>query len=521
MDDQLYFSDCGNGTYRNPVLLCDYSDPDAIRVGDTYYMTASSFNYVPGLPILVSEDLVNWRLVNYALKRLPSPDYDAPRHACGVWAPSIRWHDGYFYIFFGMPDEGIFMVRAADPLTVWDEPVLVLAGRGLIDPCPFWDDDGSAWVIHAYAKSRAGFNSRLGIFPISPDGARAIGEDRLLYDGTGAHPTIEGPKVYKRDGWYYVFAPAGGVPVGWQTVLRSRNLTGAYEDRIVLRQGSTPINGPHQGAWVETPHGESWFLHFQSRGLYGRVTHLQPMAWGSDGWPVIGTPVPGETWGEPVSVWRKPSLSRSAPVALQASDDFHDRLGLQWQFMGNRQDGFLTMLGGALRLHAMCQQGSGAHIWHCAHVLTQKLVCAAFDAAVTLDASALQSGEQAGFGLLGGQYAYAAIRRDSAGWRLVYVCSSGMEHQETVLEEQSVQTPQVTLRMTLLPTGMDQAVATMSCEADGRLRALGQPFSPERHTWVGARLALFCTSLDGACHGGHADFGPFLVTPRAPHDGGA
>lgn len=206
---------------------------------------------------------------------------------------------------------------------------------------------------------------------------------------------------------------------------------------------------------------------------------------------MIGTPVPGETWGEPVSVWRKPSLSRSAPVSLQASDDFYGRPGLQWQFMGNRQDGFLTMSGGTLRLHAICQQSPGALIWHCAHVLTQKLVCAAFDAAVTLDASALQPGEQAGFGLLGGQYAYAAIRRDSAGWKLVFVCSSGTEHQETVLEEQSVQTPQVTLRMTLLPTGMDQAVATMSCEADGRLRALGQPFAPERHTWVGARLACF------------------------------
>ena len=222
MTDELYLPDQGDGSYRNPVLCCDYSDPDVIRVGDTYYMTASSFNYVPGLPILTSADLVNWRLVNYALPNIPEPGYEIPRHACGVWAPAIRWHDGFFYIYYGMPDEGIYMVRAADACGQWDAPKLVRAGKGLIDPCPFWDDDGRAYVIHAYANSRIGFKSRIGIFPMSADGTHAIGEDKFLFDGTANHPTIEGPKVYKRDGWYYIFAPAGGVATGWQTVLRSR-----------------------------------------------------------------------------------------------------------------------------------------------------------------------------------------------------------------------------------------------------------------------------------------------------------
>ena len=237
MMDELYFPDMGGGMYQNPVLFCDYSDPDVIRVGDTYYMTASSFNYVPGLPILVSKDLVNWELVNYALDNIPAPNYEKPRHADGVWAPAIRWHEGHFYIFYGMPDEGIYMVRTADALGKWEAPVLVLPGKGLIDPCPFWDDDGQAYVIHGYAKSRIGFKSWLGIFPISADGTRAIGDDHLLFDGSAEHPTIEGPKVHKRDGWYYIFAPAGGVATGWQTVLRSRSIHGPYEDRVVLRQG--------------------------------------------------------------------------------------------------------------------------------------------------------------------------------------------------------------------------------------------------------------------------------------------
>ena len=510
MMDELYFPDLGNGQYRNPVLFCDYSDPDVIRVGDTYYMTASSFNYVPGLPILVSKDLVNWELVNYALKHIPAPGYDRPRHACGVWAPAIRWHEGFFYICYGMPDEGIYMVRTRDPLGDWEEPALLLPGKGLIDPCPFWDEDGKAYIIHGYANSRIGFKSWLGIFPISADGMRAIGEDHLLFDGTKNHPTIEGPKVHKRDGWYYIFAPAGGVATGWQTVLRSRSIHGPYEDRIVLRQGDSLVNGPHQGAWVDTPAGQSWFIHFQSRGLYGRIIHLQPMAWGADGWPVIGEAAAGETWGVPVDVWEKPEGPACQPLSQQASDDFTGPLGLQWQFMGNAQADFCRVGDGTLLLPALNAQDN--LLWNCPHALTQKIAAPAFTAEVSLDASMLKAGEQAGFGLVGGQYVYAALRRTKAGLKLVYVQSAGGDHRETVLDEKAVSAEQLQLRMTLLPTGYDEAVMTLEYAADGKWRWIGMPFYPERHTWVGARLALFAMSMDGENHGGQAAFGPFEVT---------
>ena len=312
MIETLYQADLGGGFYQNPIIFCDYSDPDCICVDGVYYMTASSFNFVPGLPILVSHDLVNWRLAGYALRNIPSERFASPCHAQGVWAPAIRFHDGLFYIYYGQPDEGIYMVRTADPLGAWDEPVLVLPGKGLIDPCPFWDDDGRAWVVHGYARSRIGFNSWLGIFPMSADGTHAIGDDKLLFDGTREQPTIEGPKVYKRGGWYYIFAPAGGVETGWQTVLRSRALLGPYEARVVLRQGGSDVNGPHQGAWIETPRGESWFMHFQSRGLYGRITHLQPMTWGEDGWP---------SWAMKANRWtcgRSPSPRNASRRARRA-----------------------------------------------------------------------------------------------------------------------------------------------------------------------------------------------------------
>lgn len=513
MTNVLYLPDLGNGQYRNPVLFCDYSDPDAIRVGDTYYMTASSFNYVPGLPILGSKDLVNWELVNYALDNIPAPNYEIPRHADGVWAPAIRQNNGYFYIFYGMPDEGIYMVRAKDALEKWDEPVLILPGKGLIDPCPFWDDDGSAYVIHGYAKSRAGFNSRLGIFPISPDGKRAIGDDRLLFDGTKDHPTIEGPKVYKKDGWYYIFAPAGGVAAGWQTVLRSRNIMGPYEDRVVLRQGDTVINGPHQGAWVDTPNGENWFLHFQSRGIYGRITHLQPMIWNDDGWPVIGEPVEGEHWGKPVDINRKPEAPHCEPLSLSANDDFCGSLGLQWQFMGNRNDDFYSLENGALRLFAVKQPDDSGILWHCPNVLTQKIACPAFEAEVDIDVSGLMPGEQAGFALVGGQYAYVALRRTAEGEKLVFVQSEGDQHEEKNVESVEYSNRQVHFRLKLCPTGYNSAEVSFEYSENGEYRKIGVPFKPSRHTWVGARMALFAMPTDGGAHGGYSDFKHFTVTP--------
>jgi len=535
VSEYLYLPDNGDGTYQNPVIFCDYSDPDCICVDGVYYMTASSFNYVPGLPILVSHDLINWKLVNYALKNIPVERFQAPCHAHGVWAPAIRHHDGMFYIYYGQPDEGIYMVRAADPLGEWEQPVLVLPGKGLIDPCPFWDDDGRAYVIHGYAKSRIGFKSWLGIFPMTTDGTKAIGDDKLIFDGTVDHPTIEGPKVHKRDGWYYIFAPAGGVATGWQTVLRSRSLYGPYEDRVVLRQGSSETNGPHQGAWIETPHGEHWFMHFQSRGLYGRITHLQPMRWGEDGWPVIGqedpAPVAAETiaagddaaqaarkanaaaCGVPVDVWEKPVGPVCERTGEIGSDDFNGPLGLQWQFMANWRPDFYEVGEGRLRLFARQLPGGGSKLWECPQTCTQKIAAPAFCATTTVDVSGLQIGEQAGVGLVGGQYAYAALRRTEAGLSLVYVISEGSDHRETITDE-IIGLPEapVTFRMTLLPTGYAEAVTTFEFAVDGEFRRIGQPFAPARHTWVGARLALFAMPLDGgADKGGYADFGAFAV----------
>ena len=325
MGELLWKADLGDGRYRNPILCTDYSDPDVIRVGDVFYMTASSFQYTPGLPVLTSRDLIHWDLVSYALDNIREAGYERPRHGDGVWAPALRYYDGIFYIFYGMPDEGIYCVKTADPAGKWDAPVLVRPAKGFIDPCPFIDEDGRMYVVHAYAKSRIGFKSKLGIFEISRETLQAVSEDAFIFDGEDpAHPaiTIEGPKVYRRDGYVYILAPAGGVTYGDQRALRAKDVHGPYEIRTVCSQGSTPVNGPHQGGLVDTPSGEEWFLHFQDAGMYGRITHLQPVCW-KDGWPVIGVDPDGDGCGEPVLTYRKPAAGAGeTPHEPPAADDF-------------------------------------------------------------------------------------------------------------------------------------------------------------------------------------------------------
>ncbi|WP_455169171.1 family 43 glycosylhydrolase, partial [Aegicerativicinus sediminis] len=148
----VWVADNGDGTYTNPIIYADYSDPDVVRVGDDFYMTASSFNCAPGLPILHSKDMINWQLINYALpEQVPTDIFNTPQHGNGVWAPSIRYHKNEIYIYWGDPDFGIYMVKTKDPFGQWDSPVLVMEGKGLIDPCPLWDDDGKAYLVHAYA----------------------------------------------------------------------------------------------------------------------------------------------------------------------------------------------------------------------------------------------------------------------------------------------------------------------------------------------------------------------------------
>lgn len=405
-------------SYTNPILYTDYSDPDAIRVGDDYFMISSSFSNVPGIPILHSRDLIHWQIINYVLDCLPDERYEKPVHGCGVWAPSIRFHEGIFYVCFPMPDEGIYMCTSTDPFKKWSDPVNIRPGAGWIDPCPFWDDDGKAYLVAGVAKSRIGYKSVLHIVEMRPDGLGLIGPENKIFDGNkNNQETIEGPKLYKRNGYYYIFAPAGGVKTGWQTVLRSKNIWGPYEYKVVMRQENTSINGPHQGAWVDTPDGRDYFIHFQDVYSAGRIVHLQPMKWVDD-WPIIGEQIEGKDYGRPVLEWERPFDSEEEQNYTYPStdDDFlQNKLGLQWQWNANPHEKFYKIENETLYLFAQNKLSVYADA---ANLLLQKWPAKEFACITKIDISNLTVGDEAGIISLGTEYGVITVERTTESFKL-------------------------------------------------------------------------------------------------------
>lgn len=407
---KMWIADQGDGTYTNPILYTDYSDPDAIRVGEDYFMIASSFCNTPAVPLLHSKDLVNWKVINYIMDKLPFEYYDKPVHGCGTWAPAIRFHEGTYYVFIPMPDEGIMMCKTTDPWGKWSEPAYVRKVVGWIDPCPFWDEDGKAYMVTAFARSRIGFKSMLYMSPIEPDCSGVLDDGQFIYDGHATQPTIEGPKLYKRNGYYYIFAPAGGVKPGWQTVLRSKNIYGPWEEKIVLHQGNSPVNGPHQGAWVDTPDGQDWFLHFQDVGNAGRIVHLQPMHWEND-WPVIGVNAV-DGCGEPVLRYKKPEVGATYPIDTPEDSDFFegDRLGLQWQWNANYKKEWYDLKDGQLLLHAQTADPK-TQLCDISNLLLQKWPAPEFSTTTCLHLKQMKDGDVAGLVSLGGCYTALAVQK--------------------------------------------------------------------------------------------------------------
>jgi beta-xylosidase len=544
-DDGRWIADQGDGRYRNPVLAGDYSDPDVIRVGEDYYLTASSFTDTPGLPILHSRDLVNWTIIGHALPRvLPDAHYQTPRRGGGVWAPAIRHHDGRFLIYYPDPDHGIFMLSATDPHGPWSAPIVVDKSKGAIDPAPFWDEDGRAWLVYAYAGSRAGKSNIIAMKPLSPDGSHIIGEETIIIDGNNMGPvdtslgprpwqTTEGPKLYKRDGFYYVFAPSGSVKGGWQGVFRSRSILGPYEGRNVMDQGKTATNGPHQGAWVTTPAGEDWFLHFQDRDSYGRVVHLQPMQW-RKGWPVIGVDPDGDGRGEPVASYRKPKGARQAITAPVADDSFDGPLSLAWQWGSNAGADWSDMVNGHLRLKSI---SGSPDLYEVGNILSQKLPGPAFTATTLLDFQPLRIGERAGLAIHGTRFGWIGLKKDASGLKIVQVSKASAEPGAAIEESAgpTVGGGQIWLRASAAPVTIDVPPPDFSPYWPSMLREmhmrvqfsysldgqsfvpLGLPVETRPGRWVGTQIGLFAQAAYGtpaavATTVGHADFDWFRIT---------
>lgn len=519
-NSQVWIADQGNGMYKNPVLFADYSDPDAIRVGDDYFMTASSFNEAPGLPILHSKDMVNWQLVNHALPDIfPIQHFSTPKRGDGVWAPSIRFHNNEYYIYWGDPDFGIYMVKTKDPFGKWDDPILVSEGKGLIDPCPLWDDNGNAYIVHGWAGSRAGVKSLLTIKKMSPDGTKTLDKGVHIFDGHDAHPTVEGPKFYKKNGYYYIFAPAGGVATGWQLVLRSKNIYGPYEEKIVLEQGNSKINGPHQGAWVNTPSGEDWFYHFQDADTYGRIVHLQPMKWAND-WPMIGIDQDKNGIGEPVTSYKKPTIGKNYPISTPPETDEFDGndIGIQWQWSANSNITWYSKLIGQnfLRLFSVKIPDGTKNLWNVPNLMTQKFPAPNFTAStkVKLTPEEATEGKTAGLLVMGTDYQSIVITNKLDGFyvQLKQAIKAEKGNEEKVLFEAKLKGNEVYLQVNVNePNGISQ----FSYSENGKkFTNVGEPFQAKPGKWIGAKVGLYSISTTDAKRGGYADFDWFRISKK-------
>ena len=525
------------GKYRNPIIDADYSDPDVCRVGNDYYMTASSFACFPGLQILHSTDLVNWQIVGTALtddypvlEKYRGTDLDwhrRPQHGNYVWAPSIRCHDGWFYIYWGDPDQGLFMTKARDVRGPWLKPVLVKEEKGLIDCCPLWDDDGRAYLSHGCAGSRAGVKSVLFVAPMSPDGTHVTGPSRMVYDGHEDQPTIEGTKFYKRNGYYYIMSPAGGVKYGWQVELRSKNPFGPYDEYVGMAQGKSKVNGPHQGAWVDTQNGEDWFIHFQDKHAYGRVVHLQPARWVND-WLVIGNDADGDGCGDPVSVWKKPNLPAGKNLQPSEDDDFNStELGPQWQFEGpfSQYWYFCDARKSRLRLYGPQAPDNYRNVSDLQNALLQKLPTENFTATARVrfipNPDFKPKGEEGGFVIMGLDYAGIKFVSTKDGCAMRYVvCKNAQKGaaEQTVAElavkltampkpytqkyavddipQPRSATPWMYVRAKVHSEGTGNAIrafAQFAYSKDGKkFTDLGQPFEIKEGKWIGAKIGFYC-----------------------------
>ena len=524
MKENVWNADLGNGYYKNPILYTDYSDPDVIRVGEDYFMVASSFCNTPALPVLHSKDLVNWKVINYVLDSVPEERYEKPMHGCGVWAPSIRYHEGIYYVCVGMPDEGIYMSTTTDPFGSWSEAINIRPGAGWIDPCPFWDEDGNAYLVAGVAKSRIGYKSILNMVRMTPDGTSVFGEEVKIFDGNlNGQETIEGPKMYKKNGYYYIFAPAGGVKPGWQTVLRSRDVWGPYEYKIVLRQGDTEINGPHQGGWIDTVTGEDWFIHFQDVFAAGRITHLQPMTW-KDDWPIIGVAQEGKEYGEPVLEYKKPNVGATYEITSPStSDDFSgEKLGLQWQWNANyNKDWYkIDTTKQVLQLHSVSHPNE-IPLSEIPNLLIQKWPAPTFTATTKMNLSHLITKDRAGYMSMGIRFGGLLVEKHESGYELLSILGEQEFDQQVVTASQEVNKiakftqEEIYFRYEVISVGYrtnteekienaPQEKIIFSYSLDGSEYKEALSFLAEAGRWVGVKSGVVCYREDNKV-GGYAE----------------
>ena len=383
----------------------------------------------------------------------------------------------------------------------------------MIDATPLWDEDGKVYLIYAYAGSRSGVNSILVISELNAEGTEVVSDPVMVFDGNdGKNHTVEGPKLYKRNGYYYIFSLR---QVVWLTVgswcFARRTSMDLMSRKFVMVQGQTNINGPHQGGWVDTNTGESWFIHFQDKGAYGRVLHLNPMKWVND-WPVIGVDKDGDGCGDPVSRYRKPKTDKTYPIETPVeSDEFDTRkLGLQWEWHANYQDvfGFTTNMGYA-RIYGHELSPHFKNFWEVSNLLMQKFPAEEFTATAKLKVSAKDDGQLSGLIIMGLDYSWIGVEKQGEKFLLKQaVCKDAEQGNLEQVSTLAVLEPSRKFEAGLFPNyereiyirvHVDKgAYCRFSYSLDGRkFTEAGTLFKARQGKWIGAKVGMFSVTPHG------------------------
>jgi len=495
LNAQKFHSDNGDGTYTNPVINADFPDPDVTLVGDTYYMVTTTMFVFPGVTVLKSHDLVNWEYCSNAVPRFDfHRNYSLEgghRYSHGQWATSIKYHNGRFYLLFITLDEGGFLCTAEKAEGPWEIRKLP---KGFYDPGLFFDDDGKIYVTHGYSK--------ISITEVDNNLA-PLGKDSLVFTGD-IRKGLEGMHVYKISGFYYLYGTYGGLD-GIQVALRSKNIYGPYEQKVVISDSSKNINfGVHQGALLKTQAGEWWTILFSDRGPFGRFPSLQPVTW-VDGWPMVGVE------GKGVITFKKPNVGKTYPATtLPTSDEFSNtNLGMQWGWNHNPDTTkwSLTKKPGYLRL----QTGKPvSHFREARNTLTQRIFTYYADAIPTvgvtqIEVGNMQDGDIAGLALFQDPYAYIGIKQIQ-GARYIVMVNNGMEIASAPLRSNTVYL-QASARY-------DTGKATFSYSTDNKkFTVLGNELDMKFNlsVFTGNKFCLFNYATKAP--GGYVDFDWFRMSP--------
>jgi xylan 1,4-beta-xylosidase len=520
-------ADNGNGTYSNPLFYDEFSDPDMIRVGADYYLTGTTMHAMPGLPILHSRDLVNWRILAYAFGRLDlGPDFRLENgkeiYGQGIWAPSFRYHDGTYYIFANVNRFGLQVFRASDPRGPWRHNRIE---QGLHDLSVLFDDDGKIYAVYGARTIR--------IVELNPQLTALVpGTDRVLIGpelGLG-----EGSHFYKINGRYYIVSAIPGAHVPMKCA-RADRLEGPWEVKTIsegeslgigqsyrlrdARRRTPPfeLSPPdaserlsltlHQGGIVDTVTGEWWGFSMQDHNSVGRLTSLSPVTW-VDGWPYFG--LPGNLTRTP-SIWVKPNTGHAEPVSspYDRNDDFSKpklQAIWQWNHLPDDSKWSLTERPGYLRLHSL----PAPDFWWARNSLTQRAIGPESTATAELDGAGMESGDVAGLALLNLPYAWIGVRRNQNRFTLEYFDQTAGK---------SVREPLANARLKLrVHCNFDLDVAHFSYSINGgEFKSIGDelelPF--QLKTFQGVRYALFHYNA-GSSPGGYADFNDFVVSEPRP-----